>query len=240
MAFPPPTKISIYSPTDLKTTTDDHLTPYLTTLPSPYTFTASHTHSTIRLSLGYTAVLIAGTLFYTDYKHGWDATKPYTLPACVLYFLLNGLLTFYIYFVEKGTVFTGSREGGQTLTLRSRGKKHSGSYELDVRYASESGKVFYAKTIRGEFMQWFSKEGYLQRKEFARWLGENVEVLGLAEKEREGRKEDRVEVSGSDIFVTDGTKTKQMQGGVIEVDTTPLTMTATPGGGKKGKSRKKA
>ena len=229
--YPPPTKVPIYSPTDLKTTTDDHLTPYLTSLPEPYTFTPSHTHSTIRLSLGYTAVLIAFALFTTDYKFGWEATKPYTLPACVAYFLLNGLLTAYVFFVERGTVFSGSRAGGQTLTLRSKGRKHSETYELSVLYqAPNGGKVWEEKTVTGQFTRWFSKEGYLQRKELARWLGENVEVLALAEKEK--LKERKVEVEGSEVHVTDGTAAED----VIEVDTS--TTKGTPGG-KKGKSRKK-
>lgn len=59
--------------------------------------------------------MIAGILFYADYKLGWDATKAYTGPACVAYFVLNGLLTYWIWAVEAGTVFVGTREGGQKV-----------------------------------------------------------------------------------------------------------------------------
>lgn len=65
--------------------------------------------------MGYTAVTIAGILFYADYKLGWDATKAYTAPACVAYFILNGFLTYWIWAVEAGTVFVGVREGGQKV-----------------------------------------------------------------------------------------------------------------------------
>lgn len=232
-----PTKVPIYSPTELKTTTDDALTPYLTALPQPYTFTPSNINSTIRLTLGYTAVLIAGLLFYADYRLGWDATKPYTLPACIVYFILNGALTGYIFFIERGTVFVGTRAGGQRLEIRSRGKKHSPSYALSVKYqAPNGGTVWEEKTFSGEFMQWFSKEGYLRRKEFAQWLSENVEVLGLAEKGRrslEG-KEEKVRVSASDTYVMDAMAGED----IIEVE--PETGKTPGGGGKKGKGRKKA
>lgn len=71
----------------------------------------------VRLALGYTAVIIAGILFYADWKLGWDVTKPYTLPACVAYFVLNGALTYWTWAVEAGTVFVGAREGGQKVRI---------------------------------------------------------------------------------------------------------------------------
>lgn len=65
--------------------------------------------------MGYSAVIIAGVLFYADYKLGWDDTKAYTAPACLAYFVLNGILTYWIWAVEAGTIFVGVREGGQKV-----------------------------------------------------------------------------------------------------------------------------
>lgn len=101
---------------DLKNATDDALAPYLTSLPKPYTFKQEHFATNIKLTLGYTAVLIAGALFVADWKLGWDATKAYTGPACAAYFALNGALTYWIWKVEGGTVFVGVREGGQKVS----------------------------------------------------------------------------------------------------------------------------
>jgi hypothetical protein len=91
------------------------LAPILTSLPSPYKFKQQHSLANIRLGLGYAAVIISGALFYADWKLGWDKTKPYTLPACVAYFVLNGALTYWTWGVEAGTVFVGVREGGQKV-----------------------------------------------------------------------------------------------------------------------------
>ena len=99
----------------MKNATDDALAPYLTKLPPPYTFAQSHYYTNVRLAVGYSAVIIAAATFYFDWKLGWDATKQYTAAACVLYFLLNGFLTLWIWRNEAGKVFVGIREGQQKV-----------------------------------------------------------------------------------------------------------------------------
>jgi hypothetical protein len=94
---------------DLKNTTDDALPNYLTSLK----FKQSHTQTDIRLFLGYSAVAIAGTLFYFDWKQGWDATKAYTAPAVIAYFIINGIFSYWIWAVEKGVVFAGVGKTGK-------------------------------------------------------------------------------------------------------------------------------
>lgn len=91
---------------DLKNTTDDALPNYLTSLK----FKQSHIVTDVRLSLGYTAVVIAAITFGLDYKLGWDKTKDLTLWAVVVYFVLNGALTYWIWGVEKGKIFTGEND----------------------------------------------------------------------------------------------------------------------------------
>lgn len=63
--------------------------------------------------LGYSAVAIAGALFYFDWKFGWEATKVYTAPAVVAYFLLNGAFTYWLWWVESGLVYEGEGKGGK-------------------------------------------------------------------------------------------------------------------------------
>lgn len=102
--------------TDLKSTTDDALSPYLTTLPTPYTFTQDHTLTNIRFLLGYTAVAIAGATFYADRYLGWEATtSPWVIAAVGAYFVLNGVFTYWVWFVEGGEVFRGRRGSGELV-----------------------------------------------------------------------------------------------------------------------------
>jgi Microsomal signal peptidase 25 kDa subunit (SPC25) len=101
------TKISIYSLPDLKNTSDDALPNYLNSLG----FKQSHYLSDVRLLLGYSAVAIAGALFWADWKLGWDETRAWTLPAVVVYFILNGIFTWWLLWVEKGVVYVGFKDG---------------------------------------------------------------------------------------------------------------------------------
>lgn len=101
------TKISPYSLPDLKNTTDDALGNYLRGIG----FKQDNTKMDIKLVVGYLAVFIAGATFVADYKLGWEATKGWTAVAVVAYMILNGFFTYWLWFVEKGLVFEGTKDG---------------------------------------------------------------------------------------------------------------------------------
>lgn len=99
--------------TDLKNTTDDALPNCMTSLK----FKQSHYLTDVRLALGYSAVVIAAITFAADYKYGWDATKAGTFWAVIVYFLLNGAFTLWLWQVEKGVVFSGEKDGTQVIDI---------------------------------------------------------------------------------------------------------------------------
>lgn len=101
------TKISPYDLPTLKNTTDDALQNYLSSI----SFKQSHFLTDVRLAIGYIAVLIGAATFLADYKLGWNATKDWTAVAVVVYFGLNGAFTYWMWAVERGVVFEGSRQG---------------------------------------------------------------------------------------------------------------------------------
>ncbi|EXJ77966.1 hypothetical protein A1O3_09125 [Capronia epimyces CBS 606.96] len=234
-----PQKVSLYSANDLKNATDDALTPYLTSLPKPYTFQQQHSTTNVRLALGYTAVIIAGVLFYADYKLGWNATKAYTGPACLAYFALNGALTYWIWAVEAGVVFVGTREGGQKLTLKSSTRKYDPTYKLKVTYEAPSGKKWEDKEIEGSFTQWFNTYGYLQKKDLQAWLANNIEVLGLAENEKEKASQGKKSTHSATTIplkVDDGPEETKTE--TLSTATEPSAVLSTTSA-KKGRSKKR-
>lgn len=96
---------------DLKNTADDAIANYLNSLK----FKQTHFLSDVRLVLGYSAFLISAACFAWDYKLGFENTKTYTTVAVAVYTLLNGLLTFWMMFVEKGVVYQGVAPSGDKV-----------------------------------------------------------------------------------------------------------------------------
>ncbi|PCG98492.1 Signal peptidase complex subunit 2 [Penicillium occitanis (nom. inval.)] len=177
-------KVPVYSLNDLKSTTDDAFTPYLCTLPQPYTFTRDNSKTTIRFVLGYTAVAIAGVTFYLDRQLGWEATEAVWVKWAVgVYFLLNTLLQYWIWAVEAGEVFRGVRRDGNALTIQSLTKKHSPIYKIKIQYASPTGKIYQRKEIESPFTAWFSANGTFHPEPFRAWLAKEIDVLKEAEQE---------------------------------------------------------
>jgi hypothetical protein len=96
---------------DLKNTSDDAIPNYLNSLK----FKQVHTLTDTRLVLGYTAFAISAACFGWDYKFGFDNTKYYTAAAVAIYAVLNGALTYWIGFVEKGIVYQGIAPSGEKV-----------------------------------------------------------------------------------------------------------------------------
>ncbi|KAJ5306807.1 hypothetical protein PENANT_c003G06959 [Penicillium antarcticum] len=180
------TKVPVYSTNDLKSTSDDALLPYLTNLPAPYAFTPDHSKTNIRFLLGYSAVAIAGFTFYADRILGWEATtSPWIIAAVVTYFILNSILTYWVWGVEAGEVYCGKRKTGETISVSSSSKKFSNIYKLHVSYKSASGKVLQEKRCEAPYGTWFSAEGVFHPEPFRSWLAGEIDVLRLAAKENE-------------------------------------------------------
>ncbi|EER29731.1 hypothetical protein CPC735_074130 [Coccidioides posadasii C735 delta SOWgp] len=161
---------------ELKSTTDDAIAPYLTSLPNPYTFVENNSKSNIRLLLGYGAVSIAAVSFYIDYTKGWEATKPWILPAVIAYFVLNLALTLWIWGVEGGQIFEGSGDEIERLRICSSTKKHAPLYHLHIHHTSSLGNMPQEKTAVAPFTQWFSGDGTFHCEAFRQWLAAEIGI----------------------------------------------------------------
>ncbi|MCJ1479703.1 hypothetical protein MMC13_008389 [Lambiella insularis] len=182
--------IAVYSLPDLKNTTDDALPIYLTSLD----FQQSHLLTDVRLTLGYSAVVIAAITFYFDYKLGWDETKEYTFWAVIAYFALNGALTLWIFLAERGTIFRGSNKNGTLLIIASSMTKHTPVYKLTVRWTDPEPSAslhWDFREISAPFTTWFSIDGHFIAKPFQQWLAAEVPVVRKADGARLGKSIER-------------------------------------------------
>ncbi|KAL8791070.1 MAG: hypothetical protein Q9213_000277 [Squamulea squamosa] len=189
---------------DLKNTTDDALPNYLTSLK----FQQSHFLADVRLAFGYSAVIIAAATFYADYKLGWDATKYWTFWAVVAYFILNGALTYWIWGVEKGKIFTGENNG-TLISIASSVNKHKPIYNLQVRYGKPETEPQILK-ISAPFTRWFDSDGYFVASPFQQWLATEIPAIGEADPQKVVRGNMKKEEKAADAQQTrnDGNLTR--------------------------------
>ncbi|KAK5126995.1 hypothetical protein LTR85_008354 [Meristemomyces frigidus] len=187
-------KISPYSLTDLKNTTDDALANYLRGLH----FHQDNTKLDVRLAIGYASVIIAAATFAADYKLGWEATKGWTAVAVVAYALLNGALTYWTWAVEKGCVFDGAKDG-RKISIASKTNKHEPTYYLTVT-DSGSGSTASTRQIQAPFTAWFTADGFFVAKPFQQWLATSVEAIGDADTKNASRDErDELAAPGPEV-----------------------------------------
>lgn len=183
--------------TDCKNTTDDALQNYLNGLK----FRQSHWYTDVKLALGYTAVIIAAITFSLDYKYGFEATKQFTTWAVVVYFLLNGAFTYWIWQVENGLIYVGAWKGRKVsccypalcvvppansleqITISTRTDKFDPTYKLSVTYHPSSLNTIppVSKEISAPFMQWFTADGFFVAAPFQQWLATNIDMVGDAD-----------------------------------------------------------
>lgn len=195
-------KVNNANATELKLACDDALRKYLS---RPDQFRIRHTHTDIRLALGWASVFVAaGTGFY-GWKIDFEEAKPVVWVGLILYLFLTSIQTLYGYFVEGDVVFVGKRKTfskrieTERLTVASRTvpapaptPKRSSSpsfyptptYSLNLTYlhTTSSGKSLIRKSKHleeGQYGDWFDSEGHMNEALFCSWVGNAVSrVMG--------------------------------------------------------------
>ena len=152
---------------------------------------------------------IAGFAFYAENRLKWEATKSWWITAAVVvYFVLNTLLTTWVWVVEAGEIFSGRRGKGESVCLPRRdklspclmfhqhvpivkltyfyqiivssyGKKYSPLYKISVIYKSSPNEVSLDKEFEGSFTNWFSEDGVFHAESFQQWVASEVKVPGI-------------------------------------------------------------
>ncbi|KAK4674012.1 signal peptidase complex subunit spc2 [Podospora pseudopauciseta] len=173
-------KITVYNLADLKNTTDDAIPNYLTSL----SFTPSHILTDVRLALGFSAFALSAACFAWDYNFGFESTKTYTAFAVALYTILNGLLTFWIFYVEKGTIYQGTSPKGDKIRISTETKKNVPVYHMTIEV--KDGKTGERKTLKisRSFTEWFDAAGRFVAAPLQTVLAQGVDVVGRVDTKR--------------------------------------------------------
>ncbi|KAJ1970757.1 hypothetical protein H4R35_005675 [Dimargaris xerosporica] len=138
-AQPTPTKgsdaptVTKYNQTEMKVVCDEALQQYLA---GTRGYKQYHTHTDVKLLLGYAACLLAAFDFAYTWKKPFEETKNSTLLCVVAFFILSGLSALYAYLVQKDTVFVGYKVvDGQGIVLSAASQVKRGDQQYYVTFA---------------------------------------------------------------------------------------------------------
>ncbi|GAW12317.1 hypothetical protein ANO14919_016820 [Xylariales sp. No.14919] len=172
-------RITVHNLADLKNTSDDAIPNYLNSLK----FKQDHSLVDTRLALGYGAFAIAAACFLWDYKLGFDSTKWFTAAAVALYSIVNGALTLWITYVEKGTVYRGEAKDGTKISVSTSTKKNEPTYYVVVDVAPKNGPSSKIEFSRS-FTEWFDVQGHFVALPFQTMLATTVPLIAKADPKR--------------------------------------------------------
>lgn len=144
----------------------------------------------VRLALGYSALALAAACFAWDYKLGFDSTKHFTAAAVAVYTLLNGALTFWMFAVERGTVYVGTAPSGETLRIATSTKKNVPTYHVTVEVVpGKKGGKKEVLVLSRAFTEWFDGAGHFVAAPFQSMFAGAVPVVGKLDPKRAGPQE---------------------------------------------------
>ncbi|KAI1482469.1 hypothetical protein K445DRAFT_313391 [Daldinia sp. EC12] len=219
-------RIAVHNLADLKNTSDDAIPNYLNSLK----FKQDHRLIDTRLALGYSAFAVAAACFAWDYKLGFDATKYYTAAAVALYALLNGVLTFWISFVEKGTVYQGVAPDGTKISIATSTKKNVPIYNVKITVTPKNAGAPETIELARSFTEWFDVQGHFIARPFQTVFATAVPLIAKADPKRVQSSAPVPDFLNADADVLDAIAASQST-------TTSTGAEATPAG-KKSKRRK--
>ncbi|KAI1166576.1 microsomal signal peptidase 25 kDa subunit-domain-containing protein [Nemania serpens] len=173
-------RVTVHNLADLKNTSDDAIPNYLNSLK----FQQDHRLVDTRLALGYGAFAIAAACFLWDYKLGFEGTKWYTAAAVALYSIVNGALTLWINFVEKGTVYQGTAPDGTKISVSTSTKKNEPTYYIVVDITPKSGGGSRKIELARSFTDWFDVQGHFVALPFQTILATTVPLIAKADPKR--------------------------------------------------------
>ncbi|EIN08513.1 hypothetical protein PUNSTDRAFT_87955 [Punctularia strigosozonata HHB-11173 SS5] len=182
-------KVNNANLTELKNACDDALKRFLS---RPDLFKQIHTHTDVRLALGWGSVFTAAATGYYGWKVEFEKSKPLVWAGVILYVVLSAIQTLYAYFIERDIVFVGRRKTFEkrivtdritvtsstatprsTTTTASTANSPSYTVSLTLIQSSNGGKSLLGKhqvSVTAPFAEWFDEKGVMDVLAYETWL----------------------------------------------------------------------
>ncbi|KAJ2317104.1 hypothetical protein GGI00_006848, partial [Coemansia sp. RSA 2681] len=125
-----------------------------------------HTHTDVKLVLGYIGVAFCAIDFAYSWKYPFDQTKWFSYISVSVYALASALALVYSYVVQRDTFFVGyNKAKGHIVSAGSCTRRNEPTYRLTLTTRPIRGRqdppVFNSKPVelRQPFATWFYEDG---------------------------------------------------------------------------------
>ncbi|KAJ2781539.1 hypothetical protein H4R18_002815 [Coemansia javaensis] len=132
-----------------------------------------HTHTDVKLILGYIGALFCAIDFAYSWKHPFSATKWFSYISVSVYVVTSALAVVYSYAVQRDTFFVGHNKAkGHVISAGSRTKQGDPTYRLTLTTRPIRGRqdppVPYSRPLELErpFAGWFYEDGEFAAAKF--------------------------------------------------------------------------
>ncbi|KAJ2768495.1 hypothetical protein IWQ56_002913 [Coemansia nantahalensis] len=148
-----------------------------------------HTHTDVKLVLGYVGALFCAVDFAYSWKHPFSATKWFSYISVSVYVVTSLLALVYSYAVQRDTFFVGyNKAKGHIISAGSHAKQGEPTYRLTLTTRPIRGRqdppVFNSKPVElvRPFTAWFHDDGEFAAAQFGADVGAAIDAL-LAKKD---------------------------------------------------------
>ncbi|KAJ2502563.1 hypothetical protein GGH96_000967 [Coemansia sp. RSA 1972] len=132
-----------------------------------------HTHTDVKLVLGYLGVLFCAIDFAYSWKYPFSQTKWFSYISVSVYAVTSALALAYSYAVQRNTFFVGyNKAKGHIISAGSHAKQNDPTYRLTLTTRPIRGRqdppVFNSKPVevKQPFAEWFYSDGEFDGAKF--------------------------------------------------------------------------
>ncbi|KAJ1812798.1 hypothetical protein LPJ75_003469 [Coemansia sp. RSA 2598] len=143
-----------------------------------------HTHTDVKLILGYIGVVFCAIDFAYSWKYPFEQTKWFSYISVGIYVVTSALALAYSYAVQRDTFFVGyNKAKGHVVSAGSRTEPDKTMYKLTLTTRPIRGRqdppVFNSKPmeLRQSFEAWFHEDGEFAADKFGADVASVIEAL---------------------------------------------------------------
>jgi signal peptidase complex subunit 2 len=136
-----------------------------------------------RLAISLLSIFVALFALLYDWLHPFPASRSVLISCVLTYFTLMGVLTLYLFYVERGIFFVGivrdptGLDPESILSVSSNLKRFDVKYTLNMRFFDGKSRETRTRDLSDNVTSWFNVKGELHAEPFEKMITDAFQLL---------------------------------------------------------------